>query len=451
MTKTADIAPWVELYRALGCPALNENLRLEHEFTFDQLLIDAFIATHTSLLAHPRYGSGEITSTYNPIDHFRLGETDLNLADFQAKLLDHDAKIELSFPQNHEIRFHQNTEALIKRLESNKRLKLPEFYYLIDENYFHGKDVLGKRPNGLGNIDSVTNFTDKILALADVCGERNGTHTATFYVTDSERKGHIVPITIDLAISPNLLDLPSTSFVILDAAVNMDPANAHNHEKKLILKTALHETIAKHDGKDNIIKYLFEHWAEVDNAYHKHLETFIEGISFNKLRHEVEERGLSFLNDLNNSLSEISMKLTALPASFGVWVFFARNDQSLIKMLGFLVAISLITLLLNNSLKGLFEKLNYIENLIKRQIGVFNQKSSSSYSASENSKLKSEINSLEQSLTDRINTVRKHLYFYKGVLWMPVLIMLGVFLYQYSLIEFFDFAVKVASCLPLPQ
>ena len=181
------------------------------------------------------------------------------------------------------------------------------------------------------------------------------------------------------------------------------------------------------------------------------LETFIEGISFNKLRHEVEERGLSFLNDLNSSLSEISLKLTALPASFGVWVFFARNDQNLMSMLGFLVAIVMMTLLLNNSLKGLFEKLIYIENMIERQVKSFSQRSNSAGSLFESSKVKDDITDLKVKLGKRVSSVESHLQFYRFILWMPVVIMLGVFLYQYSLTEFWDFAVTVASCLPIPN
>lgn len=451
MSKSADISPWVDLYRALGCPSLDANLRLNLSRDFTTELVDRFIEVHNSLKLHPLYGSGEVSPTSSPMECFKIGHDDLNPTNFRSKLSDNNGTIELSFPQNHEIRFHQNANNLVTTLGKSNKVELPEFYYLVDEDYYHSKDDLAKRPPQLQSIDSVVGFASKLESLANSVDDRGGTRRAIFYVTDADKKGHIRPVSIELKITPDLLNLPKSSFVILDAAAHADSSNPHEYEKRLILKSALHEVMIRHDGHDNIIKHLFENWEEVDKIYHQHLETFIEGISFNKLRHEVEERGLSFLNDLNNSLSEISLKLTALPASFGVWVYFARGDQELIRMLGFFLAILMMTLLLHNSLKGLFNRLDYIEGLIERQISLFSQKSNASYIEVENSKLGSDIKSLDKSLSIRVSEVRDNLTVYRCVLWFPVLIMLIVIIYQHSLSALTQFAINIASCFPLPS
>jgi len=449
MSNTADIIPWVALYRALDRPELS-NWKLETTISvMTQDLVDCFLQVHQSLLEHPRYGSGELTPTLHPNVCFYLQDRVMDKSNFTSKLLGEGTSLEISFPHNNEIRFHENVTSLTEHLGKTNSITLPQSYYLVDEDYLHPHDPLSKRPRQLHIIDTVVDFVAKLETLADAVDERNNTRTATFYVADTERSGKIQPISVDLKITPELLDLPHSAFAILDNVTGATPISPHDHERKVMLKAALHETMMKHGDKGNIISYLYKNWSKIDKAYHQHLETFIEGISFNKLRHEVEERGLSFLNDLNNSLSEISLKLTALPASFGVWVFFARNDQNLMSMLGFLVAIVMMTLLLNNSLKGLLEKLTYIEDMIERQTKSFSQRSNSADSPFENSKLKDDITALKNRLDKRVSSVKSHLQFYRFILWMPVVIMLGVFAYQYSLTAFFNFAVEVVSCLPL--
>jgi hypothetical protein len=343
----------------------------------------------------------------------------------RSTFISHNLHVEATIRKNSRSRFYQNEDDLIKTCAKDLDFEFPEFYYLVDSDYCHGSDNLQKRPNSLRAIDKIVIFCSELKSIANKVDSRKAPIIGTFYVVDSEHKEQVIPFDIELDILPAHKELFIPSFTILEDVIDKTFSKAHSHEKRKILKISIYEVLKNNPIGMNHIQYLIENWITVDKNYHRHLEIFISGISFSKLKAEIEERGLKFLDDINSSLIDISMKLTALPASFGLWIYIIRADHSIEKMWGFFIAILVMTLILFFALDGHVAKFDFVKNSVKKQLKSFKERLSRNLSDSDtNSDLAQQVVETEELLNIRISKIGNWLFTYKFILWLPALIVL---------------------------
>jgi hypothetical protein len=339
--------------------------------------------------------------------------------------IDQNLNIEATIRKNSRFRFYKNEDELIKTCAKDHDFEFPEFYYLVDSDYCHGSDNSQQRPKSLRLIDKIVVFCSQLKSIANKVDTRKSPIIGTFYVVDSEHKEQVIPFDIELDILPAHKELFIPSFTILEDVIDKTFSKAHSHEKKKILKISIYEVLKNIPIGMNHVQYLIENWNTVDQNYHRHLEIFISGISFSKLKAEIEERGLKFLDDINSSLIDISMKLTALPASFGLWIYIIRADHSLEKMWGFFIAILVMTLILFFALDGHVAKFDFVKSNVKKQLKSFSERLSRNLSDSDtNSDLAQQVVETKALLNIRISKIGKWLFVYKIILWLPAIIVL---------------------------
>lgn len=414
-THDRELFSFVRLFRKLNNPKLT-GIYFEQSIKCDDELYNILVDLWEKIDGNDINGRIEINfenNTYN--SHKDLPNKKL--------IFDKQIQIEATVRKNTLFRFYNSLDDLITSCFKTNELLLPEFYYLIDSDYCHGADVILKRPNALKTIDKIINFSLKLKSIANKVDNRRTPLVSTFYIADTEHNEQVIPFDIEFDITSELQDILIPSFTILEDVIDQAFSKAHSHEKQKILKLSLYEVFKNIPLGTNHIKYLIENWGAIDESYHRHLEIFISGISFSKLKHEIEERSLDFLDSINSSLIDISMKITALPASFGLWIYIIRADHSIIKMWGFCIAILVMTLILFFALDGHVAKFNFVKNSVEKQIKTFKQRLNQNlHNDGLNSDLNQKINETETLLNTRIKKIGLWLNIYKLILWVPALI-----------------------------
>ncbi|AWB67526.1 hypothetical protein C2869_14230 [Saccharobesus litoralis] len=363
-------------------------------------------------------------------DDAQIYKTDgkARLTRLKPKFLGKKANLKINSRANCNNRIYTNVNEMLDVFKNLPKKNWPEFYYLHEENYCSGKDDFSKKPDKIRKIEELLDFVEKLKKIAFKFDERNDTPVVTFYSNDKEDKGDSKLVDIKLTIDAETITLPLNNYAILDAAIGSGESDsAFENEKSMLLKAAICEEFSKKKKSENDLHFLINHWKDIDLTYHVNLELFITGLSFSKLKQEVEESTLKYLDNVNSSLVDISLKLTTVPASFGVWVYIFRKDHSTIQMWGFFAALAMLTLIMHFALDGHSAKLQHVKGSITKQFGLLKEKllrADENKNAKE--KIKAEIKISEDFLDKRANKVGLYLWACKSILWIPLLIVLIV-------------------------
>lgn len=421
-----ELIPLVRLYRILGKPEL-AHLRFSSNLVFTQEIFD--IAAELWTILEPSGSAGNIELELD-CEPFSITLSD-DIKQFKRLLLTSKIEISVTLRRNHKHRFYENEDSLITLCAKENTFEFPKHYYIISCDYCHGIDEIVHRPSSLMTIDSIVEFVRNLKEIANKVDSRGESTIATFYVSDTETKEQINPVDLELTITSDLKTIPLKSFSILDEIVNpKSPDSLRDFEKVTLLKTALCEEVRKAPSNSNKLQFIIEHWQEVEKTYHRNLETFITGLSFSKLRHEVEEKNLQYLDNINSALVDISMKLTALPAAFGLWVFIFRADHSAIKQFGFFFAILIMTAILWFALDGHVAKYKYVRDSVDKQLQLFRDRllhSPKDQIIVED--INNKISEMETLLKDRTKKIGIWLRFCQILLVVPVLVMGSLLIY----------------------
>lgn len=412
----SELTLLARLHRILGRPKVSN-----YQYTCDVVCTPSIFELLNSLLSrlNGNNGSIEIELNTSPFTVITNDSNDESLFD----VINKDVSITIFLRQNGSDRFYLDCTDLVDSRGMENEFSFPENYYLIDEDYCNSIDGDNARPKELKVIDSIALLAINLRKIADKIDVRLNGSTATYFIQGAGESSSITPMDVNLTINHELLNLPLTNFTIFNSIDDSSLSTHHAYEKKMLLKTAIYE-ILKDNSIDNNLTSIVNLWEKIDTAYHNNLEVFITGISFSKLRHEVEERSIEEYDKLNTALADISLKLAAIPLSFGLWIFAFRSEHSLFKMFGFLLAIILITVILRAALSGYIQKLKYLKNIIDKQMELFKSKLSVSVKDKKNnSDISETIVSTEGILNERYEEIERWLGIYSYILWIPVVIM----------------------------
>lgn len=410
----------VKLYRLLGKPDTSD-FSFQADITLNCDILDVLADLWAALQKQSNCSVVDIELTVQP---FSISSDDESTS-LNPNLIGQNCTITVRLRQNSEIRFYNSITHLVEKSISSKRFSLPEFYYLIDLDYCHGLDEVNAQNHSIKTAQSLFKFIEDIQKLAASVDIRKDPVTATFYMSNPDEKAEIKPVDLLLDFSSELLDIALPSFDILKQLVQEEITDKHAYERKIILKTVLCETLLDVPIGENQLDYIVTHWIVIDEKYHRNWETFITGISFNKLKHEIQEKSIEILDKANSSLIDVSLKLTAVPAAFGLMIFVIRDDHTTSKLWAFLVALTVMTLMLSLALSTHRRKLAHIETSTQNQLAMFKEKFEHSEKEQKlGAGIKEQLQDSEDSLVSNLTFVKRQLTFFFFALWFPVIALL---------------------------
>lgn len=415
-----EISSLVKLYRALGKPNVDV-------YDFEcEIVLEEYIY----LILREFYLSVDSTDSNSSsvaieAENYEIRDKEEFDSD-NSSILGQSVTIFVSLSQNDIVRFYKSSEEFFKSNYSNTDFRELESYYLIDEDYLHGADEISQRPQSMAILDEVSFFISKIKEFSDTFDARGPVAKATFFLSDSDDKDRVRPFDIYLEINKSLMELTPESFTILKDMSDKD------FERNMLLKNALCEVFSSVQHSVNHIAFFFDNWSKVEEAYFNNYDVYIRGISFSKLRQEVEERHLKYHDDVSSSLIDISLKISILPTTFSIWLFFVRSDSSPLKNFGFLMALFAMACLFSYVLSSQKNKLNYLKGSVQKQVDIFLKQFRESKKDFEiKSTIESEITSLATDVGTKIDKAGRWVIFGYIVIWLPVIVVLVTSLYSW--------------------
>jgi hypothetical protein len=426
MNSQAELEAFVNLYRKLDKPEIQGPLGFSSIIVLTHEINEQIKEIYDLKLN----GRGSRVSVESKDIQYKINDKD-DLVVEESFLLGKEVTITVVLRNNEPTRFYESYNDFFNSIKNVENLRKINSYYIVDGDYCHSLDDVLNKPQILSVLDSVVFLNDKIKEISDNLDVRSDSTRAIFFNSD---EGNVKPVVFSLNIDDDLMHVEQQTFSLLEELLDSENKN---HEKIMLLKNALCEVMLKHEYNEKGFVFLFKNWIEIERAYHDNLEVYINGISFNKLKQEVEERHVEYIDDINTSIVDISVKIAVVPTTFALWLFFARTESfSGLKIFAFLICIFLMAVLFSFVLSGQLDKINFLKSSLKSYVNSFRKKNDSfKYETLIKTDIERDISSLENDFLTRLNSHFLWVVIGFFTLWAPVLI---IFIFFVS--HVYDFA-----------
>lgn len=185
------------------------------------------------------------------------------------------------------------------------RGRLPDRFYLVEENYQHGEDE--SPPAAVCNLVDLTRFVTALADLADHKYDTEGTGAWTLVFRTKDGLG-----LLETRFGKELLGVkvPSVAREVVEG-LRSGSDGIHQKEKRWMFRATMCEFL-----KDGVSFREFvecgEQWAE---AYENDLQTYLSGFSFEEVRRKIAEEHARFAEQVSTILGSITVKVLSLPLS----------------------------------------------------------------------------------------------------------------------------------------
>lgn len=278
----------VQLYRALGCPAVTDD------FTYSY---DGPIGPGVDVLIRQCEEQDQ-----------RFGETEV------LSLTATFARIEVALPQGDVGRFYLNARKLLVNASSITSGVMPAAFYLIEEDYFSGD---ADKPAEVKSVESLATFIKLLTEFAeDNHGLSSGGQQRLLFVLPPDGKIPQKTVVVPIVLQEEALDNQLKHFRILASLLNSsNDKKIHIEERKLVMKVAIGDVLANADVEANRLTYLVKNWQEVLKKYLHNFQAYINKFAFDEVRKKIADAEIEYASKLGGVLGDIAGKLLALPVS----------------------------------------------------------------------------------------------------------------------------------------
>ena len=188
------------------------------------------------------------------------------------------------------------------------RGKFPDRFYLVEENYQHGKDE--SSPGAVRNLVELTRFVMALAELADHKYETEGTGAWTLVFRTKDGLGML-----ETRFSEELLGVkvPSTAWEVVEG-LRTGSDGIHQKEKRWMFKIRMCAFLKNSMPFREFVEYGAQ-WAE---AYENDLQTYLSGFSFEEVKRKIAEEESRFSEHVSKILGDITIKVLSLPLSMAI-------------------------------------------------------------------------------------------------------------------------------------
>lgn len=324
-----DVLIFAEAYRSLGRPVLATG----NAFDFSTPCFDPKINTAIEALA---------TSKTGRFDELIIDGNDINSS--IIKLHKQWSSIELRFvlDTSGAVPIFKNFDQLMARSKSFVRARLPEVFYLLEEDILSSEEPLDQR------IMTLQALCRLIVYLADLAHFHDEKESSDEYklvfVAEDVAKGERA-ITLYPYLDSELLTFEVGTDLVDSLQMNSLDKSPHLFKERSIFRATLIEYLSGYHGGKERFKALVSTWSQFLSLYGNNLSTYLSGFSFHKAKQEVATAQLTIADQMSKIVSDISGKILSVPISLIAVIAISKADNALessILVLGILIASALL-------------------------------------------------------------------------------------------------------------
>ncbi|MEQ4256976.1 hypothetical protein [Pseudomonas syringae] len=324
-----DVLIFAEAYRSLGRPVLATG----NAFDFRTSFFDPNINSAIEALAISKTGR---------FDELVIDGNDINLSIIE--LHKQWSSIELTFvlDTSGTVPIFKNLDQLMARSKSFVRARLPEVFYLLEEDILSSEEPLDQR------IITLQALCRLIVYLADLAHFHDEKESSDEYklvfVAEDAAKGERA-ITLYPYLDSELLTFEFGTDLVDSLQMNSLDKSPHLFKERSIFRATLIEFLSGYHGGKERFKALVSTWSQFLSLYGNNLSTYLSGFSFHKAKQEVAAAQLTIADQMSKVISDISRKILSIPISLIAVIAISKADNALessILVLGILIASTLL-------------------------------------------------------------------------------------------------------------
>ncbi|EPJ82440.1 MULTISPECIES: hypothetical protein [Pseudomonas] len=350
------------------------------------------------------------------------------LAEKYGRLIDADESeghidIEFDLPTSDFGRFHSTFRSFIKATPTLGKGKLPEDFYIVDENWSTTDGV--EHPK-YKSIKLCCDLIDGLCGLVAVVDRKSSdSYENIFFALPADDNRKPKTFVLKTEVDETILDVKLRHVSLIKAlASSQDEHKIHLEERKLIFNSAIADVIES-AGDDQAFPFVLKHWEDVLRKYWQNLQAYVHGFSFDKVRTELAKAELEYGAKLSGVLSDMAGKMLALPLSFGALVLLNKAVDP-IEIFSIAVGVLMVTLIFCGVLWNQHLNVQRLDNSLNITFDLFDKRLSTYPGSLQRllSKSKKEIKSQRRFLKVTLQS-------FLVLAVIPTLVMIGMLSYRW--------------------
>jgi len=255
------------------------------------------------------------------------------------------------------------------------KLNEPKLYYIADKDFYNIEN------KHCESIEEYRNTIILIKIIKDIAADHfeNNSEIAKAIILCKSKI--IIPIKYQVS---DLILLDGIDELLTELSI----APQLNHKIE-IFKNTLCETLINIPMEERFL-YITKHFEDIRQRYEDNFNLFMSDFSFDKIKQEVEERKIEYVNKLNDIVSDIQNKILGIPISLLLVSTqisssndfigdFLKNSGILVSSYGFLLLMFFILTNQLNMLEVIKKSAEYNKALLKEKYSLLNDKLEESF------------------------------------------------------------------------
>ncbi|MFA0251501.1 MULTISPECIES: hypothetical protein [Vibrio] len=351
--------------------------------------------------------------------------------DVNLQLNEHDVRVgskvsaKIRIANNGSEKFYASYADLLSSA-SIKSGVVPASFYIIKDDEFLESGNTAENDERYSQLLKICEMIIGLKKLAHYYDKTTKTspNTLVFLAGDSHNSH---PIVLDIclresALTANLSDINVLTSLLSDKA----KLEAHFEPQKGIFYSSLGEFLSGLTPESAFCK-LIENWIDFAAVYQRNYSTYLSGFAFHKAKKEVAESEVKIAEQLSKVTSDLTGKLFSIPISIAAVVTMFSKSSTFITnglvVFGLLLAALLIVGIIANQ-KNQLDSVKQAKDIIEQSI----EGNKNSYPA----ELLKHIEGMSKRLDSHIRTAGCWLFIFRLLAWVPALLGIVVFYFQYS-------------------
>lgn len=298
----------------------------------------------------------------------------------------------LDFPVMKFRRFFKNLEDLIDHQTGIKKGKIPDAFYLLEEDYLSGEQNQPEKYQQLEQVCRWILFLKKALPHTE---EKGDSYVFVLLTEDKEKKSfkkHLIESRFEYKELCNLSGLDKFEDILTSD-------DLHTSERLAVIRNALEELFANQPSEHQRLGFTLSKFDVLKQLYQDNYETYINGFSLKDFKKEVIEKHNEFASQIESNLNDITNKAFIIPvsiASIGALIKTNNIENAIIVSIGVLLVSMFMWRLTSQHLS----RMKYIDDSLNEAFLTFQGRQESAAKF---------VNQKREHLLNRANLIRTDL------------------------------------------
>lgn len=321
-------------------------------------------------------------------------------------------------------RFFKNVDDLITKNTGVKKGKLPELFYLIEDDYLSTE---ANEPEKLQQLKQVCRWIVFLKQALPHTEERKDSYLFVLLTEDKKSRGfkkHLIESRFTVNELRTLNGLESFEEMITNE-------DLHCSERLAVVRNALEELLSKRPSTNQRLGDILEEFEVFKQLYQDNYETYINGFSLKDFKKEVIEKHEEFASKIEGSLNDVINKGLVIPVSIAT-IGAMIKEHDLINGLVVSFAVLLTSIFMWRLVRQHLGRLTDIQSALNEIFEKFKEKEENAAQF---------VNDKRLSLTRRSELISRDLNILIWLSWAPVLSAIVLLFYKYPEIRAFFHAL----------